>query len=109
MLADQVVAVKSKGIEIAISSDSHAHIALLIEEKKVEILQISSGIFDRYWDFLSLALKSEFGLKLKVKDKDEIYEVSGEAVRHEKGSKIIMRFSKAMRESDFMDSGSSPE
>ena len=103
VLAGQVVKVRAKGIEIAISSDSHAHIALLVEEKKVEILKISPGIFERYWKFLSAALTSEFGLKVKVKGKDEIYEVVGEAVRHEKGSTIIMRFSQPKKEKDFLD------
>ena len=102
VIADQALKVASSGMEIAITSEGEAHIALRMGEKIMPIVNISTGIFDRYWEFLSHALKSESGFRIKIKDRDVIYDIAGEAVEMEDGRKVIMRFSEPMRESDFI-------
>ena len=103
VLVDQSLKANAGGIEISITSDAKAQISMIMGEKVFPIVNISSGIFDRYWEFLSCALKSENGLRVKVKDEDKIYDIACEVVEHQSGRKIIMRFSPPMKEKDILN------
>lgn len=102
VLTDQALKANAGGVEISITSDAKATISMIMGEKIFPIVNISAGIFDRYWEFLSSALKSETGLRVKIKDEDKIYDIDGDVVEHQSGRKIIMRFSPPMKEKDIL-------
>jgi len=89
VLIEQVLKSRSQGIEFEINSDGKSHIAIINQGRSLPILTISSGIFERYWDFLQTALKSPLGLK--VASGDDIYDVIGEPMEMLSGRKITLR------------------
>jgi len=103
ILVDQALKANASGIEIAITPDAKAHISMIMGEKTFPIVNISSGIFDRYWEFLSSAFESENGLRVKVKGEDKIHDIAGELIDHQSGRTITMRFSPPMKEKDVLN------
>ena len=103
VIVDQALKLDARGVEIGIDSDAKGTIGLILDEKTIIILNISDGIFDRYWEFLNDAIKSTNGLKIKIKGQDRIYELAGELRSGRNGRKIILRFSKPFKESDLFN------
>jgi len=89
VLLEQVLKTKSEGIEFEINSDGKSHVAIINQGRSLPILTISSGIFDRYWDFLKTALESPIGLK--IASGSDIYDLTGEPIEMLSGRKISLR------------------
>lgn len=95
VIVEQAFKAKAQGIEFSINPDGKAYVAVLIENKSIPIVFISPGIFDRYWQFLTLALKSPGGLQ--VKKENEIFRINGEIQELLGGRKIILKFSNPVK------------
>lgn len=102
LIVDQALTAKADGLQFSMNADSKGQIALIIHEKTIPIVNISSGIFDRYWSFIGLAQSSEFGLKVKIKKEDVIYDISCDLQELQSGRQIQLRFSSPMHESDII-------
>jgi len=101
VFAEQALKTRSEGLEFEVTSDGKAHIALIIDNRSVPIITISSGIFDKYWEFLSIALKSPKGLK--IKKGDDIFSFAGEPQELPGGRRLKLRISAPMKKDDFLD------
>jgi len=101
VFAEQALKTNSQGLEFEITSDGKAHIALIIDNRSIPIITISTGIFDRHWEFLSIALKSSKGLK--IKKGDDIFSFTGEPQELPGGRKLTLRISAPMKKDDFLD------
>ena len=101
VFAEQALKTGSQGLEFEVTSDGKAHIALIIENRSVPIIAISSGIFDRYWEFLSVALKSPNGLK--IKKGDDIFSFTGGPQELLGGRRLKLRISAPVKKDDFLD------
>jgi hypothetical protein len=102
VIVEQALKTKSRGMEFSITGDGKGQVSLFVNERMVPVVNISSGIFDRYWDFLTLASKAEFGLKIRKRGLDEIYDISIEPQELESGRKILFRFSSPLKESELL-------
>ena len=99
LLVEQALKTASEAIEFAINADGKSHIALLNRGRNLPIVTISPGIFDRYWDFLVIALKSPFGLK--TISGNLIYELIGEPMQTLSGRKITIHLSAPKQKEDY--------
>jgi hypothetical protein len=102
LMVDQALNVKADGLQFSMNADSKGQIALIIHEKTIPIVNISPGIFDRYWSFIGLAKSAEHGLKVKMKKEDVIYDISCDLQELQSGRQIQLRFSSPMHESDII-------
>lgn len=102
LIADQAVKSGTSGIEFAITTDGKGRIDFIRGEKKLTILKISSGVFDRYWDLINTSLNSQSGLKVKIKGKDIIYDIAGEFGSTDSGRSITLRISQPMTEKELL-------
>lgn len=102
LMVDQALTAKADGLQFSMNTDSKGQIAIILHEKTIPIVNISPGVFDRYWSFIGLASTAEFGLKVKLKDKDIIYDMSCDLQEHQSGRQIQLRFSPPMHESDII-------
>jgi hypothetical protein len=102
LMVDQALTAKADGIQFSMNADSKGQIALIIHEKTIPILNISPGIFDRYWTFIGMASSAVLGLKVKMKNEDLIYDISCDLQEHQSGRQIQLLFSAPMHESDLI-------
>ena len=101
VFVEQALKTGSEGLVFEITSDGKAHIAFIIENRIRPIVTISSGIFDRYWDFLSTALQSSCGLK--IKKGDDIFELEGNPLEMVSGRKLTLRIKGPFKKENLLE------
>lgn len=102
LMVEQALTARAVGLQFSMNTNSKGQIAIILHEKTIPIVNISPGVFDRYWSFIELVSTAKFGLKVKMKDKDIIYDISCDLQEHQSGRKIELRFSPPMREIDII-------